>query len=134
MKLWVPAGVAFVIAGVLEVMFLALSVLGTLLGGAMTIGTLAGELRNEEAVVGPVIFLFYGLWLGVTTIAGPLHLVAGASILLGRRNRKLLWAATIASLLPVVTVYCAPTSLIAGLLGLLAAILTMPGPDEPPGA
>lgn len=130
MKFWVPAGVAFVFTGVLEVMFLALSVLGTLLGGAMSVGSLMGELRNEEAVLGPVIFLFYGLWLTVTAIAGPLHLFAGGSILMGRRNRKLLWAATIVSLLPVVTVYCAPTSLLAGGLGLVAALLTTPPPAD----
>ncbi|MDP2304676.1 MAG: hypothetical protein Q8P18_01445 [Pseudomonadota bacterium] len=132
MKFWVPAGVAFLVAGVLELLFLALSVLGTLLGGVMTIGTLAGEMRNEAALLGPVVLLFYGLWLGVTAIATPVHIVAGVSIVMGRRNRKLLWAATIVSLLPVMTVYCAPTSLIAGVLGLLAAILTIPPPPESP--
>ncbi|MDP2315264.1 MAG: hypothetical protein Q8P41_20365 [Pseudomonadota bacterium] len=126
MKFWVPAGVAFLIAGVLELLFLALSVLGTLTGGVMSVAALLGELRNEEALIGPVVLLFYGLWLVVTAIAGPLHIAAGVSIVTGHRNRKLLWIATGASLLPFATIYCAPTSLVAGVLGLLAAIFSDP--------
>ena len=129
MQFWIPAGVAFLIAGVLELLFLGLSVLGTILGGVMTVGSLLGELQDEVALLGPLLFLFYGLWFAATAVAGPLHILAGASILMGRRNRKLLWVATAVSLLPVATVYCAPTSMVAGVLGLLAAIFSAPGMD-----
>ncbi len=127
MQFWIPAGVAFLIAGVLELLFLGLSVLGTILGGVMTVGSLLGELQDEAALLGPLLFLFYGLWFAATAVAGPLHILAGVSILMGRRNRKLLWVATGVSLLPVATVYCAPTSMVAGVLGLLAAIFSAPG-------
>ncbi len=105
--------------------------LGTVLGGAMTFGAVTGEIHGEEAFVGPLIFVLYAIWLVSTAIAGPLHLAAGASILSGRRNKTLLWAATAASVLPMTTVYCAPTALIAGILGLLAAVLPDPAADPP---
>lgn len=129
MRMWVPAAVGFIVAGVLEVLFLCLSLLGTLMGGAMTVGSVTGALQGEDAVVGPIIFLFYGVWLVATGIAGPLHLFAGGSILAGSRNKKVLWAATAVSLLPMATIYCAPTSIIAGVLGLVAAVT--PDPDVP---
>lgn len=129
MNLWIPAGVAFILAGILEIMFLGLSVLGTLLGGVMTVGSLAGELRNEEALLGPVLFVFYGVWMAATAIAGPLHLAAGVSIVLGKRSRKVLWAGTVVSLLPISTVYCGPSSVIAGVIGLLCAVLSAPKPE-----
>jgi hypothetical protein len=127
--LWIAAAIAFLVAGVLELCFLGLSILGTLMGGVMTVGTLAGEFRSYEAAIGPVIFLFYGLWLLATLVAGPTHIVAGGMILAGRRNRTVIWAATALSILPLVTVYCAPTSLIAGILGLLALVVP-PAPGE----
>jgi hypothetical protein len=131
MRLWVPAAVAFLLAGTLEIAFLGLSLLGTLAGGGLTVLTLMGEVRGDEAIVGPLLLVFYGLWLVCTGLAGPLHLVAGASLVAGKRWRPLLWAATGASLLPVVTVYCATTSLIAGTLGLL--LLVLPDPDAAKG-
>ena len=111
-------------------MFLALSFFGTIVGGAMTVATITGDLRDEEAFIGPLVLVFYVVWFGATLVAGPLHIAAGMSILLGKRSRTLLWAAVIASLLPLATVYCAPTSLIAGVLGLIA-LLVKPPPQEP---
>jgi hypothetical protein len=124
MQLWVAAGIGFLIAGVLEVFFLGLCLMGAIFGGVASIATLMGDLRGVEAWLGPVLFVFYGLWFVALLVATPLHLIAGGSILAGRRNRKLLWAATVGSLLPAVTFYCAPTSLIAGCIGLVAAITT----------
>lgn len=132
MKLWIPAAVCFLVAGTLEVMFLALSLLGTLMGGAFTALAIAGEVQGEDAIMGPVLLVFYGIWFLATVIAGPLHLVAGGAILAGNRNKKLLWAATVASLLPLITVYCALPSSLAGVVGLLCAVL--PDPDEQPAA
>lgn len=120
MRFWTPAAVAFLVAGVLEVMFLGLSVLGTLVGGVMSFGELPAGLPREADVLGPLLVVFYGLWFLATLVAGPLHLAAGGALLMGRRPRALVWVAVVASLVPVVTVYCAPTSLIAGVLGLLA--------------
>ena len=129
MPLWPIAGVAFLVAGLLEVMFLALSFLGVIVGGAMTVGTVLGELRHEEAFVGPVVLIFYVVWFVATLVAGPIHLVAGVSMIVGKRSRTLLWAAVVASLFPVATVYCAPTSIVAGVLGLIA-LLVKPPPVE----
>lgn len=124
MRTWMPAGIAFLVAGLLEVLFLALSLLGVVVGGVMSVGAVMGELRHEEALIGPLVLIFYGLWFCVTAMAGPLHIVAGGMILAGSRNRKVLWAATAVSLLPVATVYCAPTSIIAGVIGLVVAVST----------
>lgn len=135
MKLWPATGIAFVVAGVLELSFLALSLMGVVVGGFMTVASLTGSLQDLEALMGPFILVIYAMWFGATLVAGPLHIVAGATILAGKRSRPLIWAAIAASLLPVATVYCAPTSLGAGILGLVA-LLTAPAlaPDEtPPG-
>jgi hypothetical protein len=131
MKLWSATGYAFVVAGVLELSFLALSVMGVVVGGFMTIASLSGSLNDLEALMGPFILVIYALWFGATLVAGPLHIVAGATILAGRRSRPLIWAAIAASLLPVSTVYCAPTSLGAGILALVAILSPSPGaPDD----
>lgn len=131
MKLWSAAGYAFVVAGVLELSFLALSLMGVVVGGFMTIASLTGSLRDLEALAGPFILVVYALWFGATLVAGPLHIVAGAAILAGKRPRLLIWAAIVASLLPVSTVYCAPTSLGAGILALVALLSPAPvAPDE----
>ena len=123
MVLRMIAGGAFILAGALEMMFFALSVVGTLMGGAMSVAALSGELRGEEMFIGPGILLFYGLWFLCTLIAGPLHLVAGTRMLMGYEDKRLAWAAIVASILPMCTVYCAPTSLIAGVLGLCAIVI-----------
>lgn len=135
MALRIAAGIAFVLAGALEVMFLALSIVGTLMGGAMSIFALSGEMRGEEMLVGPALLVFYGLWLLCTLVAGPLHLVAGVRMLMGYQDPRLAWVAVIGSLLPLCTVYCGPTSLLAGLLGLVAIIVPLaqargPRPDQ----
>lgn len=124
MNIWIGAGIAFLISGLLELLFLALSLLGVGMGGVLTVGSLAGELRNEEAMIGPLILVFYGIWFLATLVAGPIHIVAGGMMIAGRRSRRWLWTATVVSLLPVATVYCAPTSLIAGVLGLICALTT----------
>lgn len=124
MNIWIGAGIAFLISGLLELLFLALSLLGVGMGGVLTVGSLAGELRNEEAMIGPLILVFYGVWFLATLVAGPIHIVAGGMMIAGRRSRRWLWTATVVSLLPVATVYCAPTSLIAGVLGLVCALTT----------
>jgi hypothetical protein len=134
MAWWTPAGVAFVVAGVLEVMFLFLSVLGTILGGALTVTSIAGSLPPEDAFVAVLVFLFYGVWFLATVVAGPVHVVAGVAILVGRRYRPLVWVATALSLLPLATMYCAPTAMIAGALGLVALIVTAPGRHPPDSA
>lgn len=123
MVLRMVTGGAFILAGALELLFFGLSVVGTLMGGAMTVGTLAGELRGAEAFIGPAILLFYGLWFLCTLVAGPTHLIAGTRLLMGYDDKKLLWAAVIVSVFPLATVYCAPTSMIAGILGLVLIIL-----------
>lgn len=122
MNIWIGAGIAFLISGLLELLFLALSLLGVGMGGVLTAGSLAGELRNEEAVIGPLILVFYGVWFLATLVAGPIHVVAGGMMIAGRRSRRWLWTATVVSLLPVATVYCAPTSLLAGVMGLICAL------------
>ena len=127
----IAVAIAVLLAGVLEIAFLGLSILGTGLGGVMTVGVLAGELRNEEALLGPLILVFYVVWLCVTAVAGPIHVVAGGALLLGRTNRKLLWVATVSSLLPMVTVYCAPTALLAGILGLIFLVTEPPREGGP---
>ena len=134
MRSWTTAGAAFLVAGLLEIAFFGLSLLGVVVGGAMTAGTVLGELGGIEGLAGPVVLIFYGVWLVVTGVAGPLHVLAGGHILSGRRNRKLLWVATGVSLLPTATVYCAPTSLIAGVLGLLVAIARPDADAAPPSA
>jgi hypothetical protein len=128
-RLWTAAGVGFLVAGVLELAFLALSVLGVVVGGFMSLASLSGELGRLEALAGPLVLVIYGLWFGATLLAGPLHVAAGASLLAGKRRRGLLWAAVVASLLPALTVYCAPTSLAAGVLGLVA-LVRAPAPGE----
>lgn len=122
MSLWTATGVAFLFTGILELLFCGLSLLGVLTGGVMTAGSLAGELRDWEALLGPLLLVFYALWLGITIISGPLHVYAGGAILAGNRSRKLLWAGTGVSILPLATVYCAPTSILAGVLGLVTAL------------
>ena len=123
MVLRMIAGGAFVLAGALEMMFFALTVVGTLMGGAMSVASLSGELHGSEMFIGPGILLFYGLWFLCTLIAGPLHLVAGTRMLMGYEDKRLAWAAVASSVLPMCTVYCAPTSLIAGILGLCAIVV-----------
>lgn len=124
---WIAAAIGFVVAGALELLFFGLSILGTIVGGAMTAGYLADALPNEGWFVGPLLLVFYGLWFLSTMVAGPIHVVAGVAMLFRRAPRWLVWAATIASVVPVVTFYCAATSLIAGALGLVALLK-----DKPP--
>lgn len=119
----IAAAIAFIFAGALEMLFLGLSVTGTLAGGAMSVFALTGELQAKEMLLGPALLLFYGLWFLCTLIAGPLHLVAGIRILMGHQDKRLMWAAVVSSILPLCTVYCAPTSMIAGILGLVVIIV-----------
>ena len=49
-------------------------------------------------------------------------IVTGVMLVMGKRNRKALWAGTLISALPLVTVYCAPTSILAGVLGIITAV------------
>lgn len=121
MSLWTGTGIAFIFAGILELCFCALSLLGTGLGGFMTAAIVTGDMRNAEWM-GPLIFVFYAVWLVATFIAGPTHLITGVMLVMGKRNRKALWAGTIVSVLPLVTVYCAPTSILAGVLGIITAV------------
>lgn len=131
----IAAGIAFVFAGALEMLFLGLSVTGTLAGGAMSVIALTGEFRDKEMLLGPALLLFYGLWFLCTLIAGPLHLVAGVRMLMGYQDKRLLWAAVVSSILPLCTVYCAPTSMLAGMLGLAAIVVPIAQAQvrEPPG-
>ncbi len=122
---WISAGVMFVIAGSLEALFFLLSCLGVGMGGAVTFGVLP---TDDEPWVGALILGVYSLTFFATLIGGALHLVAGAAIIAGRRPRMLTWAAVVGSLVPMVTVYCAFTSLVAGVLGLLALVTE----DRPP--
>jgi hypothetical protein len=130
-KLWLPAGIAFLLAGFLEVLFMGLSCMGVAGGAFITAGVgFRSKGLEDLKVLGPLMIFFYAVWFVCTLVAGPLHMIAGASMTMGGRNRTLLWAAVAASILPAFTVYCAPTSLIAGLLGLLAAAGT--AREEPP--
>jgi len=128
--MWVPTGIAFLVAGVLELTFLGLSVLGTLMGAGMTGVALFGGMRGDEAFLGPMLLVFYGLWLFCTIVAAPVHLVAGVAFVTGRRNRTLLIAATVVSLLPLATVYCAPFALVAGVLGLVTLLAPPTGASD----
>ncbi len=122
MSLWRVAGGAFLFTGVLELLFLGLSLLGTLLGGILSVAALAGTLQRLEGLLGPVLLAFYGVWLLRTLAAAPIHVAAGVMMLRGRGTATLVWAATAASILPLFTVYCAPTSMVAGILGLIAVL------------
>lgn len=122
MRLALFAGIAFVVAGFLEALFLALSILGTVMGAAGSALLLANDFRDEELWFGPILLGAYGLWLVCTVFAAPLHLVAGVRMIMGHQDPRLRWAAVVVSFMPLFTVYCAPTSLVAAALG-LAAIL-----------
>ena len=122
MRLSLIAGIALVVAGGLEALFLALSIVGTLFGAIGSAMAVADQFRNEELWVGPLLLGAYGLWLFCTVFAAPLHLVAGVRMIMGHVDPRLRWAAVVVSFLPLLTVYCAPTSLVAAALG-LAAIL-----------
>ncbi len=124
---WLIAGIVFLICGALELLFFALAVLGTLTGGLMGVaGALDGQ--GEAAFMGGAIFLIYGFWLFCTIIPALLHFVAGGMMVTGKQNRKVAWAATVASAFPMFTLYCAPTSLLALAAGLIALLV----PDEQP--
>lgn len=122
---WLITGIVFLFVGGLELVFFALTVLGIVTGGAMGVmGFMEGE--NEAAFVGGAIFLIYGLWFFCTLIPAVLHLIVGGMMAAGKKPRKAIWAATVASALPLFTVYCAPTSLIAAAAGLVTLLV----PDE----
>jgi hypothetical protein len=127
---WVPVAIAFLVAGVLELCFGMFSIVGTLTGVGLSALLLADSPAGQIGWVGPVVGIIYGVWCVASLVAGSLHCVAGVQFLRGVKSRKLLWAGTIASLLPIVTVYCGVTALVAGILGLVTALMPERGATE----
>lgn len=121
------AGVVCLVAAVLELMFAALSCIGFGMGVGMVSGVIE---TREEPFIDWLILIFYGLALFASTIGGAAHLSAGISLLRGRASRFWLIVACAASLLPLITVYCAPFSIAAGVM-LLVVLLTPPPQAEP---
>jgi len=115
---WVWAGVAFAVAGVLEVTLLALWLAGTPVGTGMTGAAPFGDPPGVAAFIGPFLMPFYGLWLFSAIVAGPVHVAAGVALVTGRRNRSLLIGAIAASILTLGSYYV-PVALTAAVLGLL---------------
>lgn len=119
---WLIAGITFLLVGALELTFFALTVVGVITGGAMGVaGVMDGQM--EAAAVGGVVFLIYGVWFFCTLFPALLHLGCGLALVAGKRPIKLVWAATIGSFLPIFTLYCAPTSVIAAAAGLVALLV-----------
>lgn len=119
---WLIAGIVFLFCGSLELLFFGLTIVGVISGGFMGVaGALDGQL--EAAAVGGVVFLIYGVWFFCTLFPALLHIGGGLMLVAGKRPIKLVWAATVASFLPIFTVYCAPTSVVAAAAGLVALLV-----------
>lgn len=129
--LTLAAGISFLVAGILELCFLALALMGTLMGGAITAAALFGTQKVEDGMLGGFLLVIYGLWFIAVGVAGPTHVATGIGLVSGRWGRRALIAGSVVSVLPLVTVYCAATSLISGVLGLMAILVP---PSRPPGA
>lgn len=124
MAIWRVAAVLFLIAGLLETAFAMFSCMGMGMGGVMSV---VPTPNPEDRVLGVLVLFVYGFLLLVTIISGPLHAAAGFSMLGSQGRRPLVWIAIAVSVLPVVTVYCAPLSLAAGILGLVALLQSPDG-------
>lgn len=118
------AGIAFITCGGLLTAWGSFSILGTVLGGVMSVASIVEG--DEELLIGIPVFLIYGFWMVICLLEGPLQILVGARLLMGKKG-KLTWVATMGSLLAASTVYCALPAMLAFGLG-LAAMLT---PDEP---
>ncbi len=119
-------GIIFLITALLEFMFMALSCMGTGLGGVMTGAAVAGEMKGEDAFVGAILLLFYGVWLVATVIAAPCHLFAGVHAVSGGKKKAVYWMAAAASLPPMLTVYCMMPAMLCGVSAMILAL----APDE----
>jgi hypothetical protein len=91
----------------------------------------AGVIPEDDPMMGPTLLGFYGFFMVIIFVAASLHLMAGVSLLQGRPKRPVLWAATVASVLPLLTCYCAPTSMVAGVLTLVLLLVPAPISDAP---
>lgn len=124
----IAGGIIFLITALLEFMFMALSCLGTGLGGVMTGAAIAGEMKGEDAFVGAILLLFYGVWLLATVIAAPVHLIAGVHAVSGGRKKAVYWMAAAASLPPMLTVYCMMPAMLCAVFAMILALT--PDPQE----
>jgi hypothetical protein len=121
------AGVMFLVAAVPTLFFGLFSILGTLMGAGMTVVGVVEE--PEMALMGVALGLVYGIWMVVCLLAGVLQLSAGIRIFMGHKD-KLTWAATLCSLLPMMTVYCAPFGVMAFVFGLVALLTDLKESQE----
>jgi hypothetical protein len=115
--------IAFLLSGVLELLFAGFSVFGTVLGAFMS-GT-----GGPAAELGPLLFWLY-LVIGIAAFGGAaVHLYASIRMLTGNPPNSVIWVATVGSIVPLVTVYCALPSLVAGMLGLVLLLLPEKEPE-----
>lgn len=112
------AGGGFLLAGALELAFACFSLLGSAAGALIAYVGSTGALRPEDHYIGPLMGAVYAFFLAVSAVAAGLHLAAGVSLLSAHPRRTLVLVATVGSCLPLATFYCAPTSMVAGCLGL----------------
>jgi len=126
LRLRLAVAITFLVSGILEVVFGLFSIIGVVTGLTLSAGDVPYELRELQGL-GSLLFWLY-LIIGLAAWIGAIaHLVAAARMLRGHQDPGVVWAATIASIFPLFTVYCALPSLVAGILGLLVLLL----PEEP---
>lgn len=114
------AMVSFFASGALSMMFGLFSVLGTAMGGLAT-GAFFLTL-DEDMLIGPIILVFYGLWMVVCLVVGALHLYAGYALATRKPKGGWMWAAAGSGLALAVTFYCAPFGLLSAVLGVWAIL------------
>jgi hypothetical protein len=124
-------GVVLLLTSVLEFAFMALSCMGSGMGGLMSFAALTGGMKGEDAVVGVIVLLFYGVWLLATLFAAPTHLMVGVYALRGGDKAWPYWLGAAAAFAAMLTVYCMMPATVSAVLCLILGVQAgMPKPEE----